>query len=331
MSDIIIPLATAIIGALIGTYGGAYFLSMRQEAKMDKVRSIAIKALAILEKYSQQSFRNAENDFNTSLSLVEKRTVLVALHKLGIPIGVPSDEAFNLRKVYFVDTIIDKDVLDDIILQIKKGYCDHLFYLDPDTHFTANYALYALRNAAKKYVTEVLAKSTLIHQHNLMSSPNNWETLFSLGELKPIMVFKEQVNIPLIFNTNGQPIKERIDSLIKEIDLGLWDSYLMWNYEAYQNARNQLKIGQLFTNPPTNKQTSFNIGQTNSAKKKGKTYTIDEKRAEHNNAYMKWDDDADRILCKLFDEGNSIDQLAEMFERGKGAIRSRLKKLGRIN
>ena len=36
-------------------------------------------------------------------------------------------------------------------------------------------------------------------------------------------------------------------------------------------------------------------------------------------------------LCRLYDEGNSISVLAEMFERTKGAIRSRLKKLGKIS
>ena len=122
MNEFLIAISTAIIGGLIGTYSGARFLNMREESKMKEVRAIAIKALDVLKKYSKQSYRNAENDFNTSLSLVEKRTVLVALHKLGIPIGIPSDEAFNIRKVYFVDTMIDEDVIEDIILQVRKGY-----------------------------------------------------------------------------------------------------------------------------------------------------------------------------------------------------------------
>lgn len=259
-----ISLLIAIIGALIGTYGGAYFLGRMQESKMKEVRGIAIKALMVLKKYSKQSYRNAENEFNTSLSLVEKRTVLVMMHKLGIPIGIPRDEAFNIRKIYFVDTIIDGDVVDDIILQVNKGYCDHLFYLDPDTHFTANYALFALRNAAKKYVTEVLAKSTLDIPRNTMSSPIGWENLFSLGELKPVMVFKDQVNIPLNFDEGGKPKREKIDSLLKEIDLGLWDTYLMWNYEAYQNARNQLQISEVLNKMPISIQTTTNEKQTNS-------------------------------------------------------------------
>lgn len=63
---------------------------------------------------------------------------------------------------------------------------------------------------------------------------------------------------------------------------------------------------------------------------KSKKYTLEEKRIEHGNAYMKWDEEADNLLCRLYDEGNSISLLAEMFERRKGAIRSRLKKLGKL-
>lgn len=270
--EIITALLTAALGGLIGTYLGAYFLNKRKEDKMKEVREIAIKALEVLKKYSKQSYRNVENEFNTSLALVEKRTILVALHKLGIPIGRPSDESFNIRKVYFMDEIIDKDDINDIILQVKSGYCDHLFYLDPDAHFTANYALYALRNAAKRYVNEVLAKSTLDRKQNMMNFPPEWDSLFSLGELKPILVFQEQVNVPLNFDSNGSPKTEKIKSLVKEIDLGLWDSYLTWNYEAFQNAKNQIKMGELFSNFPINPQSFNPTGQPNptNVKSKGK-------------------------------------------------------------
>lgn len=262
--EYIIALLIAIIGGLIGTYCGARFLNKREEKKMEKVRAIGIKALNVLKKYSKQSYRNAENDFNTSLSLVEKRTVLVALHKLGIPVGAPSDEPFNIKKVYFMDIPIDEDVINDIILQIKKGYCDHLFYIDPDTHFAANNTLYAFRNAAKKYVNEVLAQSTLDIKQNFMLSPQNWEALFSLGELKPILIFKDQVNVPLNFDNKGNPKSENIKSILREIDLGLWDSYLMWNYEAYQNVKIQSQMGNILSAWSTNQQLINKTEQTTS-------------------------------------------------------------------
>lgn len=260
--EYIIALLTAIIGGIIGTYCGARFLNKREEDKMGKVRTIGIKALNVLKKYSKQSYKNAENDFNTSLSLVEKRTVLVALHKLGIPIGTHADEPFDIKNVYFIDTKIDEDVISDIILQIQKGYCDHLFYIDPDKHFAANNTLYTFRKAAKKYVNKVLAKSTLDIQQNLMTSPSNWESQFSLGELKPILIFKDQVNVPLNFDDKGNPKSENIKSLFREIDLGLWDSYLMWNYEAYQNIKIQSQMGNILSAWSINQQ-SINIKPQN--------------------------------------------------------------------
>ena len=100
MNEIIIAFLTALVGGLIGTYGGARFLNLREDYKMKKVRAIAIKALDVIKKYSKQSYMNAESDFNTSLSITEKRMVIVALHKLGIPMGVPANEVFDIRKIH---------------------------------------------------------------------------------------------------------------------------------------------------------------------------------------------------------------------------------------
>jgi hypothetical protein len=250
MANFIIALLTALIGGLIGTYFGARFLNMREESKMQRVRDIAIKALNLIKKYAKQSYRNAENDFNTSLSITEKRMVIVALHKLGIPIGVPSNEVFNIRKVFFVNTTIEEDEIDGIILQINKGFCDNLFYIDPDTYFAANYTQFAMRNAGKKYVSEVLAKSRVNVATNQLIEPIDLGTIFSLGEFKAIQVLRDQVRDQMYFDKNGLPIKEKIESLLKDIDLGLWDMYLMWNFEAYQNVKAQNQMGQFISNLP---------------------------------------------------------------------------------
>lgn len=250
MANFIIALLTALIGGLIGTYFGARFLNMREESKMQRVRDIAIKALNLIKKYAKQSYRNAENDFNTSLSITEKRMVIVALHKLGIPIGVPSNEVFNIRKVFFVNATIEEDEIDGIILQINKGFCDNLFYIDPDTYFAANYTQFAMRNAGKKYVSEVLAKSRVNVATNQLIEPIDLGTIFSLGEFKAIQVLRDQVRDQMYFDKNGLPIKEKIESLLKDIDLGLWDMYLMWNFEAYQNVKAQNQMGQFISNLP---------------------------------------------------------------------------------
>ena len=250
MANFVIALLTALIGGLIGTYFGARFLNMREESKMQRVRDIAIKALNLIKKYAKQSYRNSENDFNTSLSITEKRMVIVALHKLGVPIGVPSNEVFNIRKVFFVNTTIEEDEIDGIILQINKGFCDNLFYIDPDTYFAANYTQFAMRNAGKKYVSEVLAKSRVNVATNQLIEPIDLGTIFSLGEFKAIQVLRDQVRDQMYFDKNGLPIKEKIESLLKDIDLGLWDMYLMWNFEAYQNVKAQNQMGQFISNLP---------------------------------------------------------------------------------
>ena len=48
------------------------------------------------------------------------------------------------------------------------------------------------------------------------------------------------------------------------------------------------------------------------------------------NAYLPWEKEADEYLISLYKEGKSIKELAEIFERQRGGIRSRLKKLGMI-
>ncbi|WP_300792056.1 hypothetical protein [uncultured Bacteroides sp.] len=55
-----------------------------------------------------------------------------------------------------------------------------------------------------------------------------------------------------------------------------------------------------------------------------------QKRTEYGNAYVPWVDEADRLLCCMYDEDKSISLLSDIFEPTPVAIRSRLKKLGKI-
>ncbi|MBE6254040.1 MAG: helix-turn-helix domain-containing protein [Prevotella sp.] len=60
------------------------------------------------------------------------------------------------------------------------------------------------------------------------------------------------------------------------------------------------------------------------------THTLEERRKEHGSAYEKWNEEADALLGRLFDEGHSLHELSEMFERSVGSIRSRLNVIGKI-
>jgi hypothetical protein len=59
-----------------------------------------------------------------------------------------------------------------------------------------------------------------------------------------------------------------------------------------------------------------------------KHYTLEDMREQHGNAYLPWEKSADEYLKKLYAEGKSINKLAEIFERNRRAITSRIRKLG---
>ncbi len=59
----------------------------------------------------------------------------------------------------------------------------------------------------------------------------------------------------------------------------------------------------------------------------GKAYTIDEKRRQYPNAYKPWIPADDEQLIALHNDGKSTKELASIFGRNEGAIRSRIKKL----
>lgn len=58
------------------------------------------------------------------------------------------------------------------------------------------------------------------------------------------------------------------------------------------------------------------------------TYSVAACRQEHPNAYDPWSADDDARLTTLWHHGATVDDLAEHFGRKRGAILSRLKKLG---
>ena len=79
-----------------------------------------------------------------------------------------------------------------------------------------------------------------------------------------------------------------------------------------------------------NKAVEYWSLETKEEKLSEKKYTIEEKRQEYGNAYLPWEKEADEYLVRLYEEGKSIKELTEIFERNNGAIRSRLKKLGKL-
>ncbi len=58
-----------------------------------------------------------------------------------------------------------------------------------------------------------------------------------------------------------------------------------------------------------------------------KSYSLDDKRKAHQNAYKPWTEQDDHRLELLYCEGKTIKEVSEIFNRNPGAIRSRIEKL----
>ena len=246
METIILSLVSVLIGALVGGFSGAFFNDFFHERKGKRIRKIAHRGLDIFRKYSKDdgTYDDASKDFNISLDTSEKRAILVCLHKLGIPIETNVTSGFNLNCIQFSGVkIIKKHEIDLMKLQIDKGNCDHLFFLDVDSYFTSDMRIKTIRSIAKKYISNVLEKTR--YMENELRYPDGWTSMFSLGELNTLWVFIENVRNSHYFDKQtGSPISEKIAQLSKEIDIGLWDMYLQWDYDAYRNMLLQTKSAE---------------------------------------------------------------------------------------
>jgi len=231
------------------------------------------------------SDNNAKAEFNNALNVAEKRAILVCLHKLGVPIEMPVGNTFDIKNIQFLSNPIDKDEITDMKTQIDKGHCDHLFYRDVDRYFTENTRIKTIRDIGKRIATEYLSKAYLSKtkcnecdkESVGLTPPSDWTDKFSWGELQRVLVFQSKVKYFGYFNDNdGKPNTAKIDQLIREIDAGLWDEYLQWDYSAYQNMLAQKQVAETSLN-------MINAIQPNNVQNYEQTQRSDENHANTSN------------------------------------------------
>lgn len=241
--DVLSNLLSALAGALVGTFLGSYLVYWWQNRKMKSIRSVATKALDIFLSYANSidgTYNNAESEFN-KLGVAEKRVIIVALHKLGVPILL--EKGFNIKHICFPKVKIETDEVKAMKEQVSLGYCDQLFYLDPDSYFNnSEIRITSLRNLAKRWVENVFSHSNLDEKKEKVIYPDKWVEKYTLAERNALEVFKERVCNWEYFDSKGNPIADKIKTLIIDIDLGWWDSCLCWDYDSYRNivTANQL-------------------------------------------------------------------------------------------
>ena len=247
--ETIVGILVALSSTLLGGFFGAWFQYWFQNRKTNKVRLIAIKALDVLARYAKPSktYADAAAEFNNALNIVEKRAVLVALCKLGIPVEKSLDTPFDIARVRFESKPIDKGTLSLMKGQVNKGVCDDMFFSDVDSYFSSNLRLLALRAVAKKYVDIDLSLCICDKKSRVVNHPMEMSRQFTPGEMCALYVFRAKSCMLDYFDENGRAIPDKMERLKEEIDLGLWDNCFYWDYEAYQNIRNQNQMAMVFS------------------------------------------------------------------------------------
>lgn len=265
MDPIFSNISITIFTAIISGFLGAWFQYWFQKRKVNKVRGIAIKALKIFQGYAKkkQTFDMVASEFNNKIDIVEKRAVLVALCKLGIPVVRPVDDSFHIENVRFEHEEIDKETIELMIGQVNKGNCDDLFFSDVEAYFSSNTRLMAVCAVAKKYVDVDFAYCYYDKQKDKIMHTKIATDLFTPGELNILTVFKIRSSWDTFFDENGKVVQEKLDNLKKEIDLGIWDTYLFWDSESYLNIQTQNKMANVFTNAVLLNLEAQQKGQTN--------------------------------------------------------------------
>ena len=244
------------VGALIGTGFGAILIHWLSRGSTRAVRKLAKSALDVFSDFAKngQKYADAAKTFNNKFNIAQKRAVMVALHKVGLPIVIPEDGSFEYANVKFEKSTIDKDFVADMKNNIKKAYCDEYFYEDFSAYISKDARINAMRKIAVRYVNEVLAKSSLDENKNV-HYPDNWLSKFSLGEKRTIYVLHKTV-LDESYYAQGLPLDSQMQKLINEINVGIWDSVLQTDYIAYENMINQKNLAdymlQQIPQPPIN-------------------------------------------------------------------------------
>lgn len=240
---------SAIIGGFIGTYFGAFFINKDIKKKNEDARKIAINALNIFKKYKNKKYEDASNDFNVSLSRAEKRIILVALHKIGIPIANERLIKSNDYTVSFRSELIKENDIEAMKGQIRSGKYDHLFFDDPDEYFSRNALRDYKRSIAIKYINNVFANTRVSSDKKIVQYPDGWIKNFSFGEMNIVLIIKEKLLDTFLYeDTTGLPKQQCIQDIINEINMGLWDAYLDWAYEAFSNVQTQKNFANFAIN-----------------------------------------------------------------------------------
>ena len=140
--------------------------------------------------------------------------------------------------------------------------------------------------------------------------------LFSSDKLAIYQQFADERQIPVfvVWGVGGEPCQP--------------ESLYIIPLQEIPSVFNSSKSIKDFLRPSA--ESPFRADEFISLSEKSKVSTLEEIRAKYPNAYRPWTKEADDRLITLYKSGKSIEELTLLFQRNKGAISSRLRKLGMI-
>lgn len=232
------------VGAIIGTFGGAWLVYRFGQHRVHSVRDLAVSAINEIKSFAkgENTYQDAEKSFNSKFNEAQKRAILSAIYKVGIPVLIPEDGVIDFSSVLFKEIKIDASYLDDVIRNIKLGHCDKYFYEDIHSCLSSDFKIHAIRRIGIRFVDEVLSQSR--EDNGVIQYPDRWFLKFTFGERQTIAVLMEHL-VDKFYFEHGLPKEEQMKKIKNEINTGIWDTLLQWNHIAHTNMKLQNENMQL--------------------------------------------------------------------------------------
>lgn len=228
--------------------------------------------------------------------------------------------------------------IKDKLIKMMKDLDELEEYIDK----TGDLQLGMMVEIVKEYGNEIPAIiKSLKEKHVENDQKNKADVIFStVHRCKGMEYDTVQLVNDFITEEKVKKIKDELDKW----DVSKVNEEINLLYVAATRTRNSLFIPETlvpegitpslhihFTKSPVNQSQPFDeeIGIVNKPKDPAvnKTYTLEERRKQHKEAYTPWTLELDEELTIMYCEGASVKDLAIHFGRTKGAIRSRIKKL----
>lgn len=236
--NIIASIIGTCLAAFLGTYWGSKLIINQQEKKKKPSRELLNSIISDFSKYPK--YKAAEAQFNTR-SVIEKKTVLVALKNLGVPVKINLiDDRLDIDKVEFLDSDIKVEEINQMKEYVSLGLCDDLFFNDIDSGF--------FQSPPKIIRAREIAIQALQAIDLIDFKPND-----DINKLiKAARITTSQFDVVYVFwlslyiidkmgNDTIEYNKEKINTVIQDVKNGIFDHLFYWDHRAFDNMNQQMQ------------------------------------------------------------------------------------------